>query len=183
MNKFFRSLALVLIFSIGAAAQQQWTWKTFSPPDGAWSITAPGDLKPDAEAQQAKSKKGAYTFSDFAGFFAVIYRDSPKRVVPWKANRSGYFRKVQKGIVKAGKGEILRQAEFTNGAISGREAWVKVPVGTMTGTEGQTVTKYRVQRFRMFFVGDRFYLLLALLPESDIDAATTNNFFNSFAAK
>jgi hypothetical protein len=183
MTKLLQSLTITLVLCGAAAAQQQWTWKTFSPPDGAWSVTAPGELKPDAEAQQAGSKKGAYTFSDFAGFFAVIYRDSPRRLVPWKANRSGYFRRVQKDIVEAGKGELLRQAEFTSGALTGREAWVKIPVGTMTGTEGQSVTKYRIQRFRMFFVGERFYLLLALLPESEADAAPTNGFFNSFTAK
>jgi hypothetical protein len=183
MKKLLQSLIVLLAASLCAAAQQQWTWQTFSPPDGAWSITAPGLMKPDLEAIEPESKKGSYSYNDFRGFFAVIYRDSPKRLVPWKPNYSAYFRKVRKEIVKAAKGELLRETEYTSGGISGREAYVKIPVGTITGPEGQTKTKYRIERFRMFFVDKRFYLLIAVVPESDADSPEVNNFFNSFAAR
>jgi hypothetical protein len=40
-----------------------------------------------------------------------------------------------------------------------------------------------MERLRMFFHGKRFYLLIAILPEDEIDNAETNNYFNSFVAK
>lgn len=182
MKKLLQSLIMLLVFC-GAALAQKWEWKTFSPSDGAWSIMAPGVMKPDAEAQAPNSKKGSYSFTDFSGFFAVIYRDSPTRLVPWKPDYSSYYRKVRKEIVKAAKGELMKETEYKNGSGKGREVYVKIPVGTIAGPEGQPKTKYRIERFRMFFVGKRFYLLLAVLPENEIETPAVNGFFDSFVAK
>ncbi len=52
-----------------------------------------------------------------------------------------------------------------------------------TGRESQIKMKYRVGRLRMFFHGRRFYLLLAVLPEEEIDTSAINNYFNSFVVK
>lgn len=186
MKKFLQFVVVIFVLSsaaAGAVRAQERSWKTFSPEDGAWSILAPGLMRPDAEAKNPRSAKGSYSFNDFTGFFAVIYRDSPKRWVPWKPNYKAYFKKIRDDAVKAGKGQLLRDEEFSNGAASGREVFIKVPVGTITGFEGQSVTKYRVQRMRMFFHGKRFYLLLALLPESEVNAPEINRYFDSFAAK
>lgn len=182
MKKLFLSFIILVVLNVGSPAQE-WKWKTFSPSDGAWSILAPGAMKPDAEAQQPNSKKGSYSFTDFSGFFAVIYRDSPTRLVPWKPDYSSYYRKVRKQIVKAAKGELMKETEINYGDGKGREVYVKIPVGTIAGPEGQPKTKYRVERFRMFFVGKRFYLLLAVLPENEVDTPQVNNYFNSFVAK
>lgn len=183
MYKTLQLFVIVLAFSCGiVSAQQGWTWKTFSPPGGAWSILAPGEMKPDAEAQAANSDKGSYSYNDFSGFFAVIFRDSPKRWVPWKADHTSYFRRIRRDAVKASKGQLLKEEKFSNGNLVGRDVYIKVQVGTMTNIEGQTKPRYRVQRMRMFFVGDRFYMLLAVLPESEIDAPAINQYFDSFAA-
>jgi hypothetical protein len=175
-------LAVLLALSGGAFAQER-TWKPFGPENGAWSILAPGVMKADAEALEAGSTKGSYSYSDFNGFFAVIYRDSPKRLVPWKPNYQSYYKKVRNDIIEAAKGELLTDVEFTNGGAGGREVRVKIPSGTMIGTEGQPKTKYRIERFRMFFHNKRFYLLLAVLPENEIDTPAIDGYFNSFVAK
>ncbi len=183
MKKLLQSLAILLVLNCAAFAQQL-TWKTFSPDTGgaAWSILAPGDMKPDAEAQAPGTTKGSYSYNDYNGFFAVIYRDSPRRLVPWKPNYSAYYKKIRNDVVKANKGQLLKEGEFSNGGEVGREAYVKIPSGTTLGGEGQIKTQYRVQRFRMFFHGKRFYVLLAVLPENLIDTPAIDAYFNSFVA-
>lgn len=182
MKIFLYSLGLLLVLSSGVFAQN-WNWKTFSPENGAWSITAPGVMRPDEEALEPDSNKGSYSYNDFDGFFAVIYRDSPKRWVPWKPNYSSYYKRITKDFIKAAKGTLLKETEFTKGDWKGREVYIRVPVGTITGTEGQSVPKYRTERLRMFFHGKRFYLLLAVVRPADVDSPGVNQFFDSFTAK
>ena len=182
LYKLFRSCAILLVLCSTGYAQER-AWKTFSPPGGAWSIFAPGAMRADAEAEKPDSDKGSYSYYDFNGFFAVIYRDSPKRLVPWKPNYKAYFKKIRKDAVEAAKGQLLKEEDFTVGGASGREVYIKVPSGTLIGTEGQVITKYRVERLRMFFREKRFYLLVAVLPEADINSPEVNNFFNSFVVK
>jgi hypothetical protein len=181
-NKLLQILGVLLVLS-GAAFAQGRTWNTFSPDNGAWSILAPGALKPDSEAQQSRSTMGSYSYSDHNGFFAVIYRDSPKRYVPWKPNYKAYYKKIRDDAVEAAKGQLLKDEEFTNGTVKGREVRIKIPDGIVTGRESQVRTKYRVERMRMFFHGKRFYLLLAVLPESEIDTPEIDNYLNSFVTK
>ncbi len=180
MKKLLQSFAILLVLSGVGFAQEM--WKTFSPDNGAWSILAPGVMKPDAQAQQSRSSKGSYSYNDYNGFFAVIYRDSPKRLVPWKPNYQAYFKKIRDNDIKANKGELLKDEEFTNGTVVGRETHIKIPSGTALSPEGQVITNYRVQRFRMFFHGKRFYALLAVLPENVVDTAAIDKYFNSFVA-
>jgi hypothetical protein len=182
LNKIFQLCAILLVLCSGVFAQER-AWKTFSPAGGAWSILAPGEMRPDAEAQASPSTKGSYSYYDFSGFFAVIYRDSPKRWVPWKPNYNAYFKKIRQDAVEAAKGQLLKEEDFTNGNATGREAYIKVPVGTLVGAEGQVITKYRVERLRMFFREKRFYLLVAVVPEEDVSSTAVNNYFNSFTAK
>ena len=182
MRRLLQTLFIVLAFS-GAGLAQDWAWNDFSPSGGEWTIFAPGKMNPDAEAQEPNSKMGSYSYTDFYGFFAVVYRDSPKRWVPWKPNYNAHYKRVRKDFAKAGKGQVLKEADFTNGDIKGREVYIKIPSGTMTGTEGQVITKYRTERIRMFFVGKRFYLLLVVLPQDLIETPAVDKFFNSFAAK
>ncbi len=49
-NKLIQSLAVLLVFSAAAFAQER-TWQTFGPDTGAWSILAPGVMKADEDAQ------------------------------------------------------------------------------------------------------------------------------------
>ena len=183
LNKLFQSFAIFLALCSCGFAQQERAWKTFSPAGGAWSILAPGEMRPDAEALESPSTKGSYSYSDFNGFFAVIYRDSPKRWVPWKPNYNSYFKKIRNDAVEAAKGQLLKDEEFSNGGATGREVYIKVPSGKLVGAEGQVITKYRGERLRMFFHEKRFYLLVAVLPEEDISSPAVNGYFNSFVAK
>lgn len=182
VKKILQLAALLLVLSCIAFAQER-TWQTFSPENGAWSILAPGIMTPDQEALETPSTMGSYTYNDSTGFFAVIYRDTPKGRLLWKPFKNSHFKKVRKGFIKSNKGKLLKDVEFSNGDMKGREVYIKVPDGAVLDSENQVRTKYRVQRSRMFFHGKRFYLLLALLPEQEIDSAVVNNYFNSFVLK
>jgi len=70
---------------------------------------------------------------------------------------------------------------FESGKVKGRELLIKIPSGTMTGLEGQVITKYRIERLRMFFIGRRFFILLAVLPEDIVNTPQVDKFFNSFS--
>lgn len=182
MNKFLQFLGILLVVSYGAFAQER-AWKIFSPSNGEWSITAPGVLSPDREALESASTMGSYSYNDSSGFFAVIYRDTPKRRILWKPLQKAHFNKVRDGYIKTNNGQLLKDEEFSNGNVTGREVYVKVPEGKDTGRESQVKIKYRVGRLRMFFHERRFYLLLAVLPEEEIDTSAINNYFNSFVIK
>lgn len=179
--KLLLFFSIIFVFNITTFAQEaQRNWKPFSPRNQPWSVLAPGILKPDAEAQKSNSNKGSYSYTDSDGFFAVIYRDSPKRYLPWKPDYSGYIEEVRDDVAKANRGEIIKDVEFTKRGMKGREVKVKFPAGTTRGVEGQTVIKYRVQRFRMFFVGKRFYVILAVLPEDEVDKPQIDKYLDSF---
>ena len=183
MSKLFQFLGIFLLLSCAAFAQER-TWKTFTPEGGAWSVFAPGELKPDAEAQETPSKQGSYSYNDSNGFFAVVYQDNPKWLhTLWKPFISSHYNKVRKSFVKSSKGKLLKEQNFTSGKISGREIWIRMPEGKELNAESQVKMRHRVQRVRMFFEGSRFYLLLAVLPEDEIDSFAIDNYFNSFAFK
>ncbi|MGI9036251.1 MAG: Ig-like domain-containing protein [Pyrinomonadaceae bacterium] len=178
--KLFFILSIFFALNINIFAQEEWVWKQFSPSNQYWSILAPGSLKPDAEALDPNSKKGSYSFNDYHGFFAVIYRDSPRRYVPWKPDYDAYMKRVRDDVVQANNGEIIKEIEFSSRGVKGREVQVKFPSGTTRGPEGEVIKKYRVQRFRMFFIGTRFYVVLAVLPENEIDSPVVDRYLNSF---
>jgi VCBS repeat-containing protein len=179
MNNLLLSLAIILLLSGGVFAQD-WAWKTFSPPSKAWSISAPGAMLPDQEAQESGSKVGSYAYSDFYGYFAVVYRDSKLSFWSLKPDYSSYYEKVRNDFIKANNGQLLKEEKYVGGKSIGRDVQIKIPVGQITGLEGNSITKYRTERIRMFFVGKRFYLLLAVLPEDIINTAAVDNYFNSF---
>lgn len=181
-GKLLQLSAILIVLNYFAFAQER-TWQTFSPENNAWSILAPGVMKPDREALETSSAMGSYTYSDSTGFFAVIYRDTPKGRLLWKPIKNSYFKKVRKNFIKSNKGKLLKDVEFSNGTVKGREVYIKVPDGAVLDSENKVRTKYRLQRSRMFFYGKRFYLLLAVLPEQEIDDAAVTNYFNSFVLK
>jgi hypothetical protein len=182
INILLQVFGIIFIFALGIFAQER-TWKPFSPTSGGWTINAPGILKPDSEALKSSSDKGSYSYNDFTGFFAVIYRDSPKRWVPWKPDYTAYMRKNRDEAVKAVKGQLLSDEEFTNGTIKGREIFIRMTGTVVQGRETQTKVTYRVERARMFFNGKRFYVLLVVLPEEEVNAPEITNYLNSFTLK
>ena len=183
-KSYFKSivglLLLVLILNFCMAAQDR-TWKKFSPASNDWTILAPGEMLPDAEVGKPGSDRGSHSYTDFSGFFAVIYRDAPKRrYVPWKINRQAYYEKIAKNAAKAAKGEIIRRDDFSNGNITGREIYIKIPNVKVQAVESPTKQTYRIERMRMFFDEKRFYIVLAVLPEDEIDSVATNEYMYSF---
>jgi hypothetical protein len=182
MSALIRLLGIFFLFICSSFAQDR-TWETFSPENGVWSILAPGVLTPDKEAAEPDSMMGSYSYTDANGFFAVIYRDTPKGRLLWSPLKKAHFKKVRKDFIKSNRGTLLKDQKFSNGAVEGREVYIKVPDGIVLRSESQVKTKFRVQRLRMFFDDRRFYLLLAVLPEGEIDAPAINNYFNSFVLK
>lgn len=175
---------MILVFLSSAVFSQERNWKTFTPDTGAWSIFAPGEMKFDASALDTLSTKGGYTYNDTNGFFAVVYEDSASwKVTIWKPFIGSHYKKIRDSFVKNSKGQLLKDVKFKSKGNSGREFFVKIPDGRILDSEGQFKTRYRVGRFRIFFYGKRCYMLLAVLPEEEINAFAIDNYFDSFVAK
>jgi hypothetical protein len=183
INNLLRTFGILLVLSCAAFAQER-TWKTFTPDTGAWSILAPGVMRHDPNALETLSTKGGYSYNDSSGFFAVVYEDSPKwQVALYKPFISSHYKKIRNSFVKSSKGELLKDVKFKNGDQNGREFLVKIPDGRILDSEGQLKSRYRVGRFRIFFHGNRCYMLLAVLPEEEVNSFAIDNYFNSFVAK
>ncbi len=165
----------------GSVLAQDRMWTTFSPNNGAWSILAPGRMQADEEALKTRSSKGSYAYTDFNGFFAVIYNNFSK----WDflTKKGSRYNKQRDLVLKASKGKLLKDEEFTNGVINGREVYIMMPDTRVIGRESNIKPRHRVERFRMFFQDNRMYILLVVLPEEEIDTLAINNFLNSFAFK
>lgn len=182
INKLLPTLGILLVLSGGSFAQER-IWKIFSPDNGGWSILAPGVMRADEAALESPSTMGSYSYNDAKGFFAVIYRDTPKGRILWKPMKNSYFKKVRDNFIKTNNGQLIKDEEFSNGGVNGREIYVKIAEGNVIGRESQIKTKYRVHRMRLFFDDRRFYTILAVLPEESIDTPVINDYFNSFVIK
>src|SRR5687768_8331539 len=99
MVRFLSSLAVIMFFSSGVLAQD-WAWKPFSPAGKSWTILAPGEMTPDEEALEPRSKMGSYRYSDFYGFFAVVYRDASKGfLISLPPDQKKHFKKVKNDFI------------------------------------------------------------------------------------
>lgn len=182
-NKLFAAFGILLILSGGVFAQER-TWKTFRPVRDDWSILAPCVMQPDAEALASPSTKGSYSCSNFSGFFTVAYRDNPKwKFALAKPFINSYYRKIRDSFVKSADGELIKDEQFSNGNVTGREVRIKMQHDRAFSRLNVMKTTYRIERLRMFFRGNRFYMVLAVLPEDEIDARETDDYLNSFVAK
>lgn len=161
MKKLLLWLTFLAAFSAVIAAQDR-TWQTFTPAKGEWSILSPGAMEPDEEARQSLNKRGSFTYKDFDGFFGVAYRDLPRMPKDIKV----YYLKTRDGAVQGVKGKLVKEEEFTSKGITGYEIHIK--------------TDYSVERARMFFHAQRFYVVLAVLPDDQIDGDEVTAYFNSF---
>jgi hypothetical protein len=175
------TLSIIFILSLGVSAQQR-TWRTFTPPSEAWSVLSPGNMIADDEAAKPDSKRGSYSYSDSNSFFAVIYSDYSKlnNLLPWKKN---HFNKQRDAVMKANKATLIRDSEFTSGNITGREIRLRMPDNRTFARESNLKPQHRIQRFRMFFQGNRFYMILAVLPEEQISLPEIDKYFESFRLK
>lgn len=172
-----------MVLSCGVFAQGK-NWETFRPDSGNWSILSPCVMKPDAEALETPSTRGSYSCNASNDFFSVVYRDNKKwKLTFGKPFVKSYYRKITKSFLKSANGELVKDEEFSNGTISGREVYIKMPYDRVFSRVNVDKTTYRIERLRMFFRENRFYLLIAVLPEDEVDSAETNKYFNSFAAQ
>lgn len=183
MNRFSQLITVTLFllcFAITSFSQDR-TWQTYTPKNNQWTILSPGVMNADQEALKENSKQGSFTYNDFNGFFAVIYKDyGSLNFLPWK---KGHFTKQRNLVVKSNKGKLISDVEFTDGNISGREVQVRMPDNRVIGRESNIKPSYRVQRFRMFFQGNRFYTVLAVVPETEVNSEEITKYLNSFDLK
>lgn len=180
----FKNLVLIfgiIIISSLAILAQERTWKTYTPSNADWSILAPGILTPDEEAKKSNTRRGSYSFNDSSGFFAIIYTDHSKlNFFPWK---KGYYTKQRDLVIKANNASLIKDEEFTSGNITGREVRLRMPDNRTFARESSLRPQHRIQRFRMFFKGNRFYTVLAVLPEEQISLPEIDKYFSSFTFK
>ncbi len=186
-NRILSQKAIFLLFaltiSVGAAQAQERTWKTFTPGTKDWSILAPGAMQTDPEAIDSLGKKGGYSYRDATGFFAVAYENSPALTVAlYKPFIGSHYKKIRNSFVKSSRGKLLSDEKFKANGDSGREFFVQIPDGSILDNEGRLQSRYKVGRFRIFFHGNRCYMLLAVLPEDQIKTFPINDYFTSFVA-
>ena len=183
MNKLLQISALMVVFSFAAAAQER-NWKYFSPQSGEWTIFAPGAMSGGGDELENLGKRGGFSYTESSGFFAVVYEESAGwKVSLMKPFIGSHYKKIRKGFVKNSKGTLIKDVKFKNKDFNGREFYVKIPDGKILDGENQLQTRYRVGRFRVFFHGNRCYMLLAVLPEKEINTFEIDNYFDSFTAK
>lgn len=182
INTLIHVFALLSLLNFSAFGQDR-NWQTFAPTGAEWSVLSPGLMMPDAEAAKPKSKRGSYSYNDADGFFAVIYQDSKGGFAPFKPSTNSFFNKQRDLVIKANDGRLIKEEDFTSGEIKGREVQIRIGAAAFAGREMQTKPSFRVQRFRMFFVGKRFYVVLAVLPAEQINEPAVSNFLNSFAVR
>lgn len=174
--KLLLSISLLFVLSNAVFAQDR-TWRTFNAPVGGWSVLAPGVMQPDEEAKRGGGK-GSYSYYDQNGFFAVIYS-----YLGFVFSKGGHYRKQRDMVIKANNAKLIKDIEFTNGNIKGREVSIRIADTRVISRESNIKSADRVQRFRMFFKDGRFYILLVVLPETDIDKPEVNNYLSSFTFK
>lgn len=183
IDRFILIAGLLLAFGSTLSAQER-NWEYFTPASGEWTIFAPGEMTHDPNALETLSTKGGYSYSDTNGFFAVVYEESASwKVFISKPFLGSHYKKIRNGFVKNSKGTLIKDIKFKNKSNSGREFSVKIPDGRMLDSEGELQTRYRVARFRVFFQGNRCYMIVAVLPENEINSFAIDNYFDSFVAK
>lgn len=173
---------LLVLFCSAAFAQER-KWETFTPETADWSILAPGVMQRASDASESLDKKGSYSYGDETGFFAVVYENSPGWAVTiYKPFIGSHYKKIRKKFVNDSRGKLLKDEKFKNGDESGREFFVQIPDGKVLDIEGQWKSRYKIARFRVFFNGNRCYILMAVLPENEVYTSPINKYFTSFTA-
>lgn len=167
MKKLISAFSLLLILAVGFSAQETpRNWQLFTPDNGDFTILAPGKMHPDDNASKGNKKKGSYGYKDKTGFFAVLYQKMPH--APKKPDK--YFDKSRDLAVKGVNGRLISENNFSGNGFKGREIFVQMDYG-------------RVERARMFFNGKRLYVLIAIVPSTEIKGDAINKYMSSFTAK
>jgi hypothetical protein len=141
-------------------------WVTFSPKEGNFTVKLPGE--PEELSQDIGGSKGAiygYTEGD-AGVYLVGYVDLPEGTVTGD-NASEVLDKL---VEESGKGEglVLKSKAITLGKHPGREFIVNVPEIDGSG------------KCRIYLVGSRLYLTVAVGTEEFMGNKNVDTFLNSF---
>ena len=167
MKKLLFSLSVLLTFAFSGFAQETTrNWQPFTPANGDFTILAPGTMHPDDYAAEGSKKKGSYGYKDKTGFFAVLYQKMPH--APKKPDK--YFNKNRDNAVKGVNGRLISENDFSSNGFKGREIFVQMDYG-------------RVERARMFFHGKRLYVVLAIVPSTEVNSDAINKYMGSFTAK
>lgn len=167
MKKSIYIFSLLFIFALAVQAQETpRNWQAFIPANGDFTILAPGTMRPDDYAAEGSKKKGSYGYKDKTGFFAVLYQRMPHE--PKKLDK--YLDKNRDNAVKGVNGRLISENNFSSNGFKGREIFIQMDYG-------------RVERARMFFNGKRFYVVLAIVPSTEVHSEAIDKYMGSFTAK
>jgi len=166
-----RTLIVTLLFTIVATGTvHQPKWKTFSSPDGSFSVLFPDN--PTENKQTLNTAAGPINSAmyiskdDNATNYMVGYTDYPeaniKQVQPDKMFDGGRDR-----LIASEKGKLITQSTITLAEYPGRAITVEMP-------DGLIVTA------RLYLVKNRFYQLLAETKRTKEDAEKIASFLDSF---
>jgi hypothetical protein len=146
------------------------SWKTYTPPNGAFSIDLPGT--PDVETKRAPTEDGSLVTINLVSVqptnhlaYTCAYTDregtsdkSPKQIL--ESARDGSLTKLQ--------GSLISQKQITSQGYPGIE-W-------QARAHGNAVVDAR-----FFAVGSRLYMIMAVATdEHDREPKTTQRVFDSF---
>lgn len=165
MKNLIFILSIILTLTLGTSAQQnfQQNWQLFTTPNRDFTILSPGQMRPNDDAASGSKKKGSYGYKDKTGSFIVLYQKMPKQ--PKKLDK--YFDKSRDLAVKGVNGRLLKENSFSSNGFTGREIFVQMDYG-------------RVERARMFFHGKRLYVVLAIVPDTEVNTDEINSYMSSF---
>jgi hypothetical protein len=144
-------------------------WTPFSAPDGSWSASFPGGAGPDKSTYPVSSGALSGTATMYSATvggsaYAVIYLDFPSSVM------AGQDPAALLVGLEAGMNSSLKGTETSSQTIS---------VSGNPGREVSLTTATEDVYYRIFFVGDRWYWLLAGGPTGSNVAS--RQFFASFS--
>ncbi|NJM53699.1 MAG: hypothetical protein HC846_10105 [Blastocatellia bacterium] len=86
-------------------------------------------------------------------------------------------------VLKANKGILVKDEEFTNGNITGREVRIRMPDTRTFTRETSLKPQNRIQRFRMFFKVIVFIWYLPFYLKKIFNSPEIDKYFNSFTLK
>lgn len=142
------------------------TWRTFSSPEGRFSVLMPGT--PLAHKQNVQTPVGALALNIFLvergnKSYGVSYSDYPKDLVE-NGSSDSILSGAQAGSVANVKGRVVAEKKIALGQHPGREYQLSTPQGGY--------------RARIYLVGERLYQNIVMGPVTPSEDA--DKFFDSF---
>ena len=165
-----RLILTLLLLAVGSGAVQQPKWKTFSSPDGSFSVLFPNS--PTENQQTLNTAAGPINSTMYISTddndtnYMVGYTDYPEANIR-QAQPDKMFDGGRDRLIASEKGKLISQSTISLAQYPGRAVTVEMP-------DGLIVTA------RLYLVKNRFYQLLAETKRIKENAESIESFLNSF---